>query len=72
MLKKGLSTVVTTVIMILLVLVAVGVVWVVIKNIVEDTTESTVDVIASEMDLQNTKRDLRIVQSEIKKRRCKK
>jgi uncharacterized protein YcfL len=43
-----------------------------IANIAEDTTESTVDVIVSEMDLQNTKRDLRIVQSQINKRRCKK
>lgn len=36
--KKGLSTVVTTVIMVLLVLVAVGVVWVVINNILGDTS----------------------------------
>ncbi|MBU0894729.1 MAG: hypothetical protein KKF48_00500 [Nanoarchaeota archaeon] len=52
MLKKGLSTVVTTVIMILLVLVAVGVVWVVIKNIIEDTTSQiTPDKILVSLDI---------------------
>jgi predicted PurR-regulated permease PerM len=38
--KKGLSTVVTTLIIILLVLVAVGIVWVVIRGVVEEGTES--------------------------------
>ena len=37
--KRGLSTVVTTIIMVLLVLVAIGVVWVVIRNIITDTSE---------------------------------
>ena len=37
--RKGLSTVVTTVIMVLLVLVAVSVVWVVINNILGETSE---------------------------------
>ncbi|GBE20264.1 hypothetical protein BMS3Abin17_01002 [archaeon BMS3Abin17] len=36
--KKGLSTIVTTLIIILLVLVAIGIVWVVIMNVVEDST----------------------------------
>jgi len=34
--KKGLSTVVTTLIIILLVFVAVGIVWVVVKNVIEE------------------------------------
>ena len=33
--KKGLSTVVTTLIIILLVLVAIGIVWVVIRGVIE-------------------------------------
>lgn len=37
--KRGLSTVVTTVIMVLLVIVAVGIVWVVIKNVITDSSE---------------------------------
>ena len=34
--KKGLSTVITTLIIILLVLVAVGIIWVVVRNTVEE------------------------------------
>jgi len=41
--KKGLSTIVTTLILILLVLVAVGVIWIVVKNII-DTGSEDVDV----------------------------
>lgn len=37
--KRGLSTVVTTLIIILLVLVAVGIVWVVISNVIREGTE---------------------------------
>ena len=37
--KKGLSAVVTTLIMILLTLVAVGMIWLVVTNIVGDTTD---------------------------------
>jgi len=37
--KRGLSSVVTSLIMILLVLVSVGIVWVVVKNIIESGTE---------------------------------
>lgn len=36
--KRGLSAVVTTVIMVLLVMVAVGIVWVVVKNLITDST----------------------------------
>jgi hypothetical protein len=36
--KKGLSTVVTTLIIILLVLVAIGIVWVVVRNVIEQGT----------------------------------
>ena len=38
--KRGLSTVVTTLIIILLVLVAIGIVWIVIKGIIESGTQS--------------------------------
>jgi len=38
--KKGLSAVVTTLMIILLVLVAVGIIWVVIRNVVETGTEN--------------------------------
>ncbi len=41
--KKGLSAVVTTLLVILLVLVAVGVIWVVIRNVVESGAE-TIDI----------------------------
>jgi len=37
--KRGLSAVVTTLIIILLVLVAVGIIWVVIRNVVEEGSE---------------------------------
>ncbi len=37
--KKGLSAVITTLITILLVLVAIGIIWVVVRNIVETGTE---------------------------------
>jgi hypothetical protein len=37
--KKGLSMIITTLIIILLVLVAVGIIWVVVRNIVEKGTE---------------------------------
>jgi flagellin-like protein len=40
--KKGLSAVVTTLIIILLVLVAVGIIWVVVRNVVEEGG-STID-----------------------------
>jgi hypothetical protein len=36
--KKGLSTVVTTLIIILLVIVAIGIVWVVVRNVIEQGT----------------------------------
>ncbi len=36
--KRGLSTVVTTLIIILLVLVAIGIIWVVIKDVIEEGT----------------------------------
>ena len=59
--KKGLSTVVTTLIIILLVLVAIGIVWVVIRGIVESGTEQIdihvrcieTDVKASAVDCSN-------------------
>ena len=38
--KKGLSTVVTTLIIILLVLVAIGTIWVVISNVISEGTQS--------------------------------
>ena len=38
--KKGLSTVVTTLIIILLVLVAIGIIWVVISNVISEGTQS--------------------------------
>ncbi|MFA4952710.1 MAG: archaellin/type IV pilin N-terminal domain-containing protein [Candidatus Pacearchaeota archaeon] len=41
--KKGLSTVVTTLILILLVLVAIGIVWVVVRGLI-GTTESQIDI----------------------------
>lgn len=37
--KKGLSAVVTTLIIILLVLVAVGIIWVVVRNVIEEGAE---------------------------------
>jgi len=36
--KKGLSTIVATLVIILLVLVAVGIVWVVVRNVIERGT----------------------------------
>ena len=59
--KKGLSTVVTTLIIILLVLVAIGIVWVVVRGIVESGTEQIdinvrcieTDVKASAVDCSN-------------------
>lgn len=39
--KKGLSEVVTTLIIILLVLVAIGIVWVVVNNVLQSGTEQT-------------------------------
>lgn len=41
--KKGLSTVVTTLIIILLVLVAIGIVWVVVRGLI-GTTETQIDI----------------------------
>lgn len=41
--KKGLSTIVTTLIIILLVLVAIGIVWVVVRGVVEEGT-SEIDI----------------------------
>ena len=38
--KRGLSTVVTTLIIILLVLVAIGIIWVVIRGVIESGTQS--------------------------------
>ncbi len=38
--KRGLSTVVTTLIIILLVLVAIGIIWIVIRGVIETGTES--------------------------------
>lgn len=38
--KRGLSAVVTTLIIILLVLVAIGIIWVVIRNVIEGGTET--------------------------------
>lgn len=38
--KKGLSTVVTTLIIILLVFIAVGIIWVVIRNVIQGGTEN--------------------------------
>ena len=38
--KKGLSAIITTLMIILLVLVAVGIVWVVVRDVVEEGTES--------------------------------
>ena len=37
--KRGLSTVITTLIMILLVLVAIGIIWVVVRGIIEKNSE---------------------------------
>ncbi len=42
-----------------------------IADIVEDTTESTVDSIASDLELNATKKELREVQSIIHQKRCK-
>jgi len=39
--KKGLSTVITTLLIVLLVLVAIGIIWVVVSNLVEKGTEQT-------------------------------
>ena len=50
--KRGLSTIVTTVIMILLVLVAVEIVWIVVKKVVGDTSE--------DISLEKLKIDLQI------------
>lgn len=44
--KKGLSTVVTTLIIILLVLVAIGIIWFVIQGLIEDTIED-IDVLSA-------------------------
>ena len=38
--KKGLSTVVTTLIIILLVLVAIGIIWIVVRGVIETGTET--------------------------------
>lgn len=38
--KKGLSTVVTTLIIILLVLVAVGIIWIVVRNVIEQGADN--------------------------------
>ncbi|MCX6746682.1 MAG: hypothetical protein NTU63_00935, partial [Candidatus Pacearchaeota archaeon] len=37
--KKGLSTIVTTLIIIVLVLVAIGIVWIVVRNVIQTGTE---------------------------------
>lgn len=37
--KKGLSTVVTTLIIILLVLVAIGIIWIVVRSVIDDSAE---------------------------------
>ena len=37
--KRGLSTIVATLIIILLVLVAVGLIWVVVRNVIQDSAE---------------------------------
>ena len=38
--KKGLSTIVATLLIILLTLVAVGIIWIVIRNVVQTGTDS--------------------------------
>ena len=51
--KKGLSAVVTTLIIILLVLVAIGIVWVVVRNIVEEgTSEVAIKVKCLDVDVR--------------------
>jgi hypothetical protein len=42
-----------------------------IADIIEDTTESTVDSIVANQELNETKSELRVVQSVISKKRCK-
>ena len=43
-----------------------------IADVIDDTTRSKVEAISAEQDLQKNKREIREVQSEIYKRRCKK
>ena len=53
--KRGLSTVITTVIMVLLVLVAVGVVWAVVQNIISDADDNasgSIDKIKTELEIR--------------------
>jgi len=52
--KKGLSTVVTTLIIILLVLVAIGIIWVVISNVITQGSEQIfLDKFTMDLDLKN-------------------
>lgn len=64
--KRGLSTVVTTLIIILLVLVAIGIVWVVIRNIIEEGAEEislgkfTIDLDIKNVNVQSDHVDVRV------------
>ena len=64
--KKGLSTVVTTLIIILLVLVAVGIVWVVISNLIREGVEEvslgkfTIDLNIKDVKIQTDSIDVKI------------
>ena len=56
--KRGLSTVVTTLILILLVLVAIGIVWVVIKNVLsEGAEEVSLDKFTVDLEIKNCQAD---------------
>ncbi|MGD9275993.1 MAG: hypothetical protein PVJ67_02375 [Candidatus Pacearchaeota archaeon] len=56
--KKGLSTIVTTLIIILLVLVAIGIVWVVIANLVQEGGEQIfLDKFTTSLDIKNVNVD---------------
>ncbi len=52
--KRGLSTVVTTLILILLVLVAIGIIWVVIENVITDNSEKiSLGKFTTDLDIEN-------------------
>jgi hypothetical protein len=54
--KKGLSTIVTTLIIILLVLVAIGIIWVVIRGVIEQgTSQITIDTKCLNTDVRATR-----------------
>ncbi len=59
--KRGMSTIISTFLIILLMLVAVGIIWVVVKNVVLDgANEVSLDRFTSDLQIEQYLRNLRL------------